>query len=191
MLRTDKDTHDKNSSAPLLLKLSVILNYFTMIKPNKHSHPASNILILNALRIYKMNDHFNDSVALFTACIWVIEQCLLPLCSRISSACYKRMLWDSDQNPITSKKSRTMFVGKGHWSRQYKLKRCSKNNVVNNVDMSSLRASWQNGAYKITHNYIHRTAHKHAEHQDATDIQKQLFCVFRIFLFLFFLFMIS
>jgi len=95
MLRTDKDTHDKNSSAPLLLKWSIILKYFTMIKPNKHSHPASNILILNALRIYKMNDHFNDSVALFTACIWVIEQCLLPLCSRISSACYKRMLEDS------------------------------------------------------------------------------------------------
>ena len=40
-------------------------------------------------------------------------------------------------------------------------------NVVNNVDMSSLRAPWQNGKYKKP---THRTKQKHVEHQNATDI---------------------
>jgi len=39
-------------------------------------------------------------------------------------------------------------------------------NAVNNVDMSSLRASWQKGPYTETH----RTIQKHVEHQDATYI---------------------
>ena len=39
--------------------------------------------------------------------------------------------------------------------------------VVNNVDMSSLRAPKQKGPY--TEN-THRTIQKHVEHQDATDI---------------------
>jgi len=41
-----------------------------------------------------------------------------------------------------------------------------KKNVVNNVNMSSLRAPWQIGQYKIQH----RTTQKHVEHHDATDI---------------------
>ena len=37
----------------------------------------------------------------------------------------------------------------------------------------------------------HRTAQKHTEHQDATDTQNILFCVFRIVPFLFLLFIIN
>ena len=40
-------------------------------------------------------------------------------------------------------------------------------NVVNNVDMSSLRAPWQNGPYK---KLTQRTTQKHVQHHDATDI---------------------
>jgi len=32
-----------------------------------------------------------------------------------------------------------------------------KRNVVNNVDMSSLRAPWQNGQYKNQHTERHKT----------------------------------
>jgi len=39
--------------------------------------------------------------------------------------------------------------------------------VVSNVGMSSLKAPWHNGTYK---KQTHRTAQKHAEHQDATNI---------------------
>ena len=47
--------------------------------------------------------------------------------------------------------------------------------VVNNVDMSSSRAPWQNGPYKKAY----RTAQKHTENQDETGIQKKTyFCVF-------------
>jgi len=42
-----------------------------------------------------------------------------------------------------------------------------RRNVVYNVDMSSLRAPWQNGPYKKP---THRTTQKHVEHQDAADI---------------------
>ena len=46
--------------------------------------------------------------------------------------------------------------------------------VLNNVDMSSLRASWHNGPYKI----------QHVEHHYATYIQKQTInCVVRMFYF--------
>ena len=57
-----------------------------------------------------------------------------------------------------------------------------RKNVVNNVDMSGLRKPWQMAR---THKKTHRTAQKHAEHQDATDIHKKLFlycvcfCVFK------------
>ena len=46
---------------------------------------------------------------------------------------------------------------------KYKLKRCSKKNVVNNVDKSSLRVPRQNG--KITTQKTHRTPrrNKHSE----------------------------
>jgi len=40
-------------------------------------------------------------------------------------------------------------------------------NVVNNVDMSILRAPWQNGPYKNQHTEQHK---KYVEHQDATYI---------------------
>ena len=40
-------------------------------------------------------------------------------------------------------------------------------NVVNNVDMSSLGAPWQNGPYK---KLTQRTTQKHVQHHDATDI---------------------
>jgi len=39
-------------------------------------------------------------------------------------------------------------------------------------------------------NYTHRTARKHAEHQDATDIQEKRLFVFFGFFYLYFLFMI-
>jgi len=42
-----------------------------------------------------------------------------------------------------------------------------RNNVVNNVDMSSLRAPEQNDTHKKP---IHMTTQKHVEHQDATAI---------------------
>jgi len=41
-----------------------------------------------------------------------------------------------------------------------------RKNVENNVDMSRLRAPWQNGSYTEKTN---RTI-KHVEHQDAADI---------------------
>jgi len=50
--------------------------------------------------------------------------------------------------------------------------------------MSSLRATWQKGLYKNKHT----EQHKNSEHQDATYIKKTFFCVFRIFLFLFFIY---
>jgi len=51
-----------------------------------------------------------------------------------------------------------------------------RNNIVNNVDLSRLRASWQNVPYKNKHTQQH---HNHAETQDATDIQKKHnFCDF-------------
>ena len=43
--------------------------------------------------------------------------------------------------------------------------------------MSSLRAPWQNGPYKIQH----EKAQKHAEHQVATDTRNKLFFVFKDF----------
>ena len=53
--------------------------------------------------------------------------------------------------------------------------------VVNNVDVSSLRAS--------VRKQTHRTVQKHTEHQDATDIKnKHLLCVFRMFLILCFIY---
>jgi len=62
-----------------------------------------------------------------------------------------------------------------------------RKNVVNNVDMPSLRAPWQNGLFET--NTQNNT--KHVEHPDATDIQNKLFFFFLwIFLFLF-LFMIT
>jgi len=42
-----------------------------------------------------------------------------------------------------------------------------RNSAVNNVDMSSWRALWQNGPYQ---KQTHITTQKHVEHQDATDI---------------------
>ena len=49
-------------------------------------------------------------------------------------------------------------------------------NVVNNVDMSGLRAPWP------VHNNKHRTTQKHVEHQYATDNQKTtIVCVFRFY----------
>ena len=53
--------------------------------------------------------------------------------------------------------------------------------VVNNVDMSCLRASWQNGPYK------HKERHKNSYNimTQQTFRKKLYFCVFRIFLFLF------
>jgi len=56
-----------------------------------------------------------------------------------------------------------------------------KESVVNNVDSSSLRAPWQNGPNKNKH----RTAQKHAEQQDVTDIQNILFlCVLDFSIFI-------
>ena len=50
---------------------------------------------------------------------------------------------------------------------KYKLKRCSKKNVVNNVDMSSLRAPLQKWpVQKLTY----RMTQKHIQHHDATNI---------------------
>jgi len=54
-----------------------------------------------------------------------------------------------------------------------------RKNVVNDVDMSSLRAPWQNGPYENKH-----SEQQHVERQDATDIQQNtMFCVFRIVFF--------
>ena len=52
-----------------------------------------------------------------------------------------------------------------------------RKNVVNNVDMSSLRAPWQIGPY----------TEKHIEHHDATDSQKKLF--FSGFLYIFYIYL--
>ena len=53
---------------------------------------------------------------------------------------------------------------------KHKLQRYKRKNVVNNVDMSSLRAPLQNGPYIKT---IHRTTQIYVEHQDATNIYKR------------------
>jgi len=50
-----------------------------------------------------------------------------------------------------------------------------ENNVVNNVDISSLGTPWQNGPYKNKHTEQHK---KHAEHPEATDIHNKLFVAF-------------
>ena len=63
---------------------------------------------------------------------------------------------------------------------QYKLKRCSKKNVVNNVDRSSLGAPFPICLYKNKH-----IGTKHAEQQDITDIQNKLFlCVLDFSIFI-------
>ena len=53
------------------------------------------------------------------------------------------------------------------------MKWCSKKNVVNNVDMSSLRAPWQNGPYKNKD----KKEHKHT--QNTKTQQTLFFCVFK------------
>jgi len=62
-------------------------------------------------------------------------------------------------------------------------------NVVNNVDMLSLRAPWQNGPYKNQHTERHTNTHNTMTQQ--TFRKKLHVCVFRIFLFFFFFFIIS
>jgi len=50
-----------------------------------------------------------------------------------------------------------------------------RKNFVNNVDMSSLRAPWQNGLYKNQHTLININT---KTRRDATDIKnKPIFCV--------------
>ena len=68
---------------------------------------------------------------------------------------------------------------------KYKLKRCSKTNVVNNVDMSSLRETMTQWPVQ---NPSHKTTQKHVEHHDATDIKNTIFVFFRVFIFIYFLF---
>ena len=61
-------------------------------------------------------------------------------------------------------KHKTFF----HNQKQYKLKRCSNKNDINNEERSSLMAPEQNGPYKNKH------ITKHTEQQDVTDIQNKL-----------------
>jgi len=71
---------------------------------------------------------------------------------------------------------------------KYKLKRCSKTNVVNNVDMSSLRETMTQWPVQ---NPSHRTTQKHVEHHDATDIKNTIFVFFFGVLFLFIFYFIN
>ena len=48
-------------------------------------------------------------------------------------------------------------------------------NDVNNVDMLSLRTPWQNSPYENKQKQTHRTAQKHTEHKDKTNVQKKKF----------------
>ena len=57
--------------------------------------------------------------------------------------------------------SRTVFII--NW------RHIQRKNVVNNVDMSSFMAPWQNGPHKNPHRNTHITTQKHVEHQHATD----------------------
>ena len=45
-----------------------------------------------------------------------------------------------------------------------------RKDIVNNEDMSNLKASWQNGSYKNKH----IEQHKNAEQQDVTYIKNKL-----------------
>ena len=60
-------------------------------------------------------------------------------------------------------------------------------NVVNNVDMSCLRAPWQNGPYKNEHNERHKNAYNIMTQQ---TFRKTIFLCFSDF-FLFFYFFID
>ena len=59
-----------------------------------------------------------------------------------------------------------------------------RQNVVNNVDMSSLRAPWQNGRYKNKHTEQHKNT-QNTKTQQTFKIN--YFCVFQIFIYLWFL----
>jgi len=64
-------------------------------------------------------------------------------------------------------------------AKQYKLKICSKKTFVNNVDMSSLRAPWQNGPYKNKHTDQHTNTQNTKTQQTFRKIII-FFVIFRI-----------
>jgi len=61
-----------------------------------------------------------------------------------------------------------------------------RKNVVNNVDLSSLRAPWQNGPYKNKHTEQHKNTQNTKTQQTFRKNYSVVF--FRIFLFLFFIY---
>jgi len=62
------------------------------------------------------------------------------------------------------------------------LRDVKRKNIVTNVDMSSLRAPWQNGSYKNQHTEKHE---EHEKHEDATDFFKNYFLFGFFFFYLF------
>ena len=69
----------------------------------------------------------------------------------------------------------------------YILKRCSKKNVVNNVDMSSFRAPWQHGPYKIQHTERHKNTLNTTTQQTFRE-KNTLYFVFLELVFFIFIF---
>jgi len=80
---------------------------------------------------------------------------------------------------MSKKLDKTRWFNQKHKTNYWDIQR---ENVVNNVDRSSLRAPWQNGTFKNKH----IEQHKNAEKPDVTDIQNKLLIVFWILFSFFF-----
>jgi len=58
-----------------------------------------------------------------------------------------------------------------------------RKDIVNNVDMSSLRASWQNAARIKTNTHNNTETRRTPRRNRHSEEKNNIFCVFRIFLF--------
>ena len=104
----------------------------------------------------------------------VLQRCkCIKLYKGRTSYWYKYM----DTNSHLHAYMRLVYCNNKHW------RDVQRKNVVNNLDMSSLRVPWQKSPYKNKHTEQHKNRQNTKTQQ--TFRKKHNFCVFRFFIFIY------